>query len=313
MSKILNLKRCASMMAVSIVFSGTAIAQVSFSGSWAPIYHEEHAVRVAGDETGDYAGIPINDAARLQADSFDPARTSAVTQYQCRPHGGDFRMRALANMRVDEIRDPLTQRLIAIKLRINSYETDRTIWLDGREHPDDLELHTWAGFSTGTWDQNMLNVRTTHLKKSYLRRNGLPRSELATFTDHWVRHGDFLTITMTIEDPAFLTEPMVRSQTWRLEPGQRLGRYICEYVDELPGEINDVPHYLPGENPFLTQVADWYGLPLDGVRGGSETIYPEYRDRLVLPEDQPQMCTRYCACLENNASCVLGSLGQRDD
>ena len=41
-------------------------------------------------------------------------------------------MRGLANMRVDQVLDPLTQRVIAIHLRINFQEQERTIWLDGR-------------------------------------------------------------------------------------------------------------------------------------------------------------------------------------
>lgn len=280
---------------------GVLRAQVDFSGNWAPLYHEDHPERIPGPENGDYSGIPVNDAARLRADSYHPDRISAVTQYQCRPHGGDYSMRGLANMRVEQVLDPLTQQVVAIYLRMNFQEMERTIWLDGREHPGEFAPHTFAGFSTGTWDRNQLNVYTTHLKKNYLRRNGLPRSELATFTDHWVRHGDYLTITTTIDDPAFLTEPLVRSQTWALEPGQQLGRDVCEYVIELPGTLNEVPHYLPGTNPLLGLVADWYGLPIEGVRGGSETLYPEYLDRLELPEDRPLVCTQYCTCGQGNS------------
>ena len=300
------MKRFVLLAAFLFVLPGErAIAQVDLSGNWVPLYHEDYPERIPGPENGDYSGIPINEAARLRADSYDYSRISAVTQYQCRPHGGDYSMRGLANMRVDQVLDPLTQRVVAIRLRMNFAEMERTVWLDGRDHPGELDPHTFEGFSTGTWDGNMLNVRTTHLKKSYLRRNGLPRSELATFTDHWVRHGEYLTVTTAIEDPAFLTEPLVRSQTWKLDPGQQLGRYVCQYTRELPGELDEVPHYLPGENPTLNLVPDWYGLPTDGVRGGGETIYPEYRDQFVLPEDVPAVCTRYCKCGENDGGCDL--------
>ena len=151
----------------------------------------------------------------------------------------------------------------------------------------------------------MLNVYTTHLKPNYLRRNGLPRSDQARFTDHWVRHGNYLTITTTIEDPAFLTEPLVRSQTWVLDPGQQLGRDICTYVIELPAEPDDVPHYLPGENHLLRLMPDWYGLPYDGARGGVDTIYPEYLEELQLPDEIPLQCTRYCRCGEDDGPCDL--------
>lgn len=44
-----------------------------------------------------------------------------------------------------------------------------------------LALHTWEGFSTGRWQGDVLVVTTTHLKPGHLRRNGIPRSDLA----HW--------------------------------------------------------------------------------------------------------------------------------
>jgi len=41
-----------------------------------------------------------------------------------------------------------------------------------------------------------------------------------------------------------------------------------------------VPNYLPGENPFLTEFAENYRLPMKGVRGGAETMYPEFRENM---------------------------------
>jgi hypothetical protein len=48
-----------------------AFAQVDLSGEWAPKFHEDQPERIPGPEIGDYLGIPINDAARLRADSWD--------------------------------------------------------------------------------------------------------------------------------------------------------------------------------------------------------------------------------------------------
>ena len=282
-----------------------AFGQVDFSGNWAPLYHEDYPERIPGPEVGDYMGIPINEAARLRADSYDADRISVVAEYQCRPHGADYSMRGLANMRVDNIIDPDTQRLVAIHTRMNFQEMERTIWLDGRPHPPDLAPHTFQGFSTGTWNDNMLNTYTTHLKESYLRRNGLPRSDKSTFTEHWMRHGNYLTVTTVITDPAFLTEPLVRSQTWVLDPGQQMGKDICEYVTEIPKAADDVPNHLPGTNPFLHEVADWYGLPYEATRGGAQTLYPEYRMKMSKPEKSPGKCDRYCTCGQNGGPCNL--------
>jgi hypothetical protein len=287
------------------LWSAPGFAQADFAGNWAPIYHEDFPERIPGPELGDYMGIPINDAARLRGDSYDADRISVVPEYECRPHGGDYSMRGLANMRVDNILDPMTQATIAIHTRMNFQEMERTIWLDGRPHPHELAAHTFQGFSTGSWDGNMLNAYTTHQKESYLRRNGLPRSDKATFREHWVRHGNYLTITTVITDPVFLTEPLVRSQTWIQDPGQQLGRDICEYVPEIPKPADSVPHHLPGTNPYLHEVADWYGLPYEATRGGAQTLYPEYRLKMGKPEKSPEKCERYCACGQNGGPCNL--------
>src|ERR1700721_2184616 len=77
-----------------------ASAQVDFSGEWNPLYHEDGPERLPGPELGDYTELPINQAARMRADSYDADRISVVPEYQCRPHGADSSMRGLANVRV---------------------------------------------------------------------------------------------------------------------------------------------------------------------------------------------------------------------
>jgi hypothetical protein len=249
-------------------------------------------------------GLPINDAARLRADSYDADRISVVPEYECRPHSSDYSMRGLANMRVDVIRDPVTQRAIAFHTRMNFQEMERTIWLDSRPHPSEYAPHTLQGFSTGSWEDNMLDIYTTHLKESYLKRNGVPRSDKATFTEHWVRHGNYLTVATVVTDPVFLTEPLVRTQTWVLDPAQVIARDICETVAEVPKAADYVPNHLPGTNPFLHEVADWYGLPYEATRGGAETLYPEYRKKMGKPEHPRDRCERYCSCGAEGQICL---------
>jgi hypothetical protein len=152
----------------------------------------------------------------------------------------------------------------------------------------------------------VLSASTTHLKENYIRRNGIPASDKRTFTEHWVRHGNYLTIETVITDPAILTEPLVRSQTWILDPTQQMGRDICETVSELPKAADYVPNHLPGTNPFLHEVADWYGLPPEATRGGADTMYPEYRKKMGKPAGgAPTICVRYCNCGLNGGGCNL--------
>jgi len=89
----------------------------------------------------------------------------------------------------------------------------------------------------------------------------------------------------------------VRSQTWFLDPGQRAGLFPCEYVPEVPAPPGTVPHHLPGTNPNLQEYVDWYGLPAEAARGGAETIYPEYQQKLEKIYKPKDKCERYCNCV----------------
>jgi hypothetical protein len=186
------------------------------------------------------------------------------------------------NLRIWEERDRQSQKVIAIKQYISTYEQTRTIWLDGRPHPSKMAPHTWMGFSTGKWDGNMLTVYTTHIKTGELRRNGLMESDEATLVEHFYRYGDLMTHVSIITDPLTLTEPFVRTQTFRLTiPEGSNWLYPCEYVDEVVGRPRGaVPNYLPGENPFLSEHADKLHIPVEAALGGAATMYPEYTQRI---------------------------------
>jgi hypothetical protein len=295
-----NMSRMSGRIAVNAVVltllgAAPALAQVDFSGQWAPLYHENAVERLPGPELGDYTEVPINDEARLRADSWDADRISVVEEYQCRPHTGHYALRGLGPMRIWSVYDD-SQRITAFRMHWGAYENQRTIYLDGRPHPPDYAAHTFQGFSTGEWEGNMLTITSTHFKPGYMRRNGIPSSSRVTLTEHWVRHGDYLTITAVVDDPVFFTEPWVRSQNWYLDPGQRVGNFPCEYLPEVPSGAGTVPHHLPGTNPFLREYTDWYGVPFEAVRGGAETLYPEYRSRLGGYQ-RPPRCERYCNCL----------------
>lgn len=282
-----------------------AAQDIDFTGQWAPIFHEDGPERLPGPELADYLGLPINEAARLRADAYDADRISAVPEYQCRQHAADYGMRGLANMRIMAEVDPITQRLTAFKTRIGFHDAERTIYLDGRPHPPEGATHTWSGFSTATWEGSMLKIRTTHLKPYYIRRNGVPASDKRTMLEYWMRHGQFLTVITVIEDPVFLTERLVRSQSWALDPGQTMGSNWCDSGPELVLEEGKVPNWLPGTNPYLREFANWYGLPFDATRGGAETMYPEYRSKLPQTWSTLDRCTRYCTCMNQGAGCPV--------
>jgi hypothetical protein len=256
-----------------------ALAQVDFSGEWAPRFYEDQLERVPGPELGDYLGIPINDADRMRGDTWS-ASLLTLPEWQCRPHSADYIWRGPSNLRIWKEVDPVSRQTTAFHAEwLRSI--DRPIYLDGRPHPPEYAARTWAGFSTGKWDGDVLTVTVTHVKEGYVRRNGLARSEKAKLTEHWIRHGDWLTVVTYVDDPVYLTEPFVRSTDYELDLHQQIPPYPCEVVREVERPKGAVPHLLPGTNNMVNEFSERYGVPFEATRGGAATMYPEYRKKLA--------------------------------
>jgi glyoxylase-like metal-dependent hydrolase (beta-lactamase superfamily II) len=267
---------------LTVLADVSASAQIILSGNWIPYRtHEDEQDRGPGPDLGDYLGLPINDAARLFAESWDASRLT-LQEHQCRVHIAPYIYHGPLNLRIWEEKDPETQQIIAIKNYISTYEQTRTIWMDGRPHPSDYAPHTFMGFSTGNWDAVGLTVTTTHLKQGWLRRNGVPESDQATMIEHFVRHDKIMTHVAIISDPVYLAEPLVRTTDFAIAVEDNASwLWPCEYVEEISGRPKgDVPHYLPGENPFIQEFLDRTGVPAQAAKGGPETIYPDYQLKL---------------------------------
>jgi hypothetical protein len=96
---------------------------------------------------------------------------------------------------------------------------------------------------------------------------------------------------MVLYDPIYLEEPYLRSQTWVLDPAVQVMPEPCEPAVEILRAPGDVPHYLPGTNPYLADMARKFNLPVDAVRGGAAILYPEYRRRMRT-ENPPSPAAR---------------------
>jgi cyclase len=257
-----------------------ASAQIDLAGEWAARSAEDQPHRVPGPELGDYTGLPINDAARLKARTWD-ASVLSQRERQAQPHPAPYSMRGPGpNFRMNKVVDPRTFALIAYSITGLFGNADRTIWLDGRPHPSDLAEHTWNGFSTGTWEAGALKVFTTHIKAGTIQRNGVPTSVAATMTEYFFRHGDHLVLASIVNDPVYLEEPFVRTSNFVWAPTQTQARPApFEIVDEVAGQGTGwVPHHPMGT--VHTGFARMFGLPFDATQGGRETLYPEFAARM---------------------------------
>jgi len=302
MGRVVNsINRVALGTCVLVVLAAVpAFAQINFVGEWSGRYHEDQPDRVPGEEPGDFSGVPINDAARLFADSWDVARHS-ILEHQCAPYTLPYMFFGPNQFRIWQEHNQDTQELLAIRMHLGTYQQERTIWMDGRQHPPDYAPHTFMGFSTGVWNGDTLTITTTHIKAGYFRRTGIPASDRLTVVEHWIRHGNVLSQVTIATDPVYLSEPYIRSQEFVLmDRGNQNWLYNCEYVMEVPKDKNEVPHYLPGANPWIGEFSAKHAMPEAGVRGGAETLLPEWKPGAkplparpganggFKPEDQPQ-------------------------
>ena len=270
-----------SLLMAATLLSSRAHAQTDLTGEWSARLHEDrlHRRDPPGPDVGDYTGLPINDAARLKADSWD-ASILSLREHQAKPATSVYGVRGAANMRISKVVDDATQRIVAFRIfrSPGGSSATRIIWMDGRPHPPDYAAHTFQGFSAGRWEGRMLTVDTTHVKSGAIQRNGVPHSDRATLTEHFIRHGDVLTVITVVSDAQYLDEPLVRSSNYALDLDQQLGPYPLEIVDEIAGRPDgSVPHHLIGTNAQLKEFAERVGLPFEATRGGKETIYPEYQ------------------------------------
>jgi hypothetical protein len=107
--------------------------------------------------------------------------------------------------------------------------------------------------------------------------------------EYFIRHGDFFTLVTDIEDPAYMTEPLIRTSNWILDMGIRILPNLCIPSVEVPHPEGYVAHHLPGENPWLIEFASTYGIPVEAARGGAETMYPEYQEKLAKMPAPPKL------------------------
>ena len=281
-----------------LALAGPAFAQVDLSGQWGAINQQDNMARGAGPDLADYTGLPINDEARTAALSYTSGVLS-MTERGCMDYTENYLLFAPHNIVIERVNDPVTGDVLA--WRVSAGGSDRapiTIWMDGRPHPSPYVVHSFSGFTTGEWVGDRLTARMTHMKRGIMRRNGVPLSDRATLTLHFVRHGDVLTIMGVTDDPIYLEEPLVQTGSYRLNPRGNVPATnpTCFPFTELAAldKPGSVPHFLPGTNPDADTFAKIYNLPLDAAHGGAETIYPEYRKKLKERYAPPTACTRYC-------------------
>lgn len=275
-------------------YAASAPAQSDLSGSWEITGYQDRLIDGVGSYPSEFMGVPFNENGRAAAQSYNPTEIEEL-QRQCQPYLAYYITHGPSAPRISVTTDPITGAPAALHLSGLVDRMPMTIWLDGRSPPSPRALHTFDGFTVGTWRGNTLMTTTTNIKGGF-NRTGTRASNQGTMRVFWRRHGNLLTLTAIIRDPVYLSHPYVVSKIWRLG-GARFPATYCTPVNSIPG-LSDGYHwatYLPGENPNLSYMKTHYNIPLDAVFGGAETMYPEFRKKLAREYTVPSgYCSAYC-------------------
>lgn len=120
---------------------------------------------------------------------------------------------------------------------IGGPHTFRTIYMDGREHPANLEPTNY-GHSIGHWDGSTLVVDTVGYNEDFwMDRRGLPHTTQMHTIERFTRvNGNAIDYKITVDDPGAYTGEWTGGFYLRWNPGQELFEYSCQqanYAAEL--------------------------------------------------------------------------------
>jgi hypothetical protein len=214
--------------------SAREAAPVDFTGYWVSVVTEDWRWRMVTPALGDFAGVPLNAAARKLGLQWNPARDEADGN-QCKAYGAPAIMRVPGRLHITW-RDDNT-------LQIDTDAGTQTRLLHFGARPPQPGEPSWQGHSVAQWEGvargpgppdftpialnpregtqgRSLEVVTTNLKPGYLRKNGVPYGARTTLREYFAlsreRNGDtWFVVTTIVEDPEHLTTPFVTSTNFR--------------------------------------------------------------------------------------------------
>jgi hypothetical protein len=151
------------------------------------------------------------------------------TVMQCEPYGY-----------VREVTNPLPMAIRQaggnLMFHYEEWNVDRTIYMDGRDHPADLEP-SMMGHSIGHYDGDALVIETVGVKGDRLFSfiSGGSYSDQMTGTETYTLRegGRVLHVEFLYMDPVILTEPIMIEKDWIATPGLTLLEDSCE---DVPGQ-----------------------------------------------------------------------------
>jgi len=150
---------------------------------------------------------------------------------RCKPSGGAREF--FTPYGVEFVDMPELKRMFIMD--IGGPHTVRIIYMDGRQHPKDLEP-SYYGHSVGHWEGDTLVVDTIGFnEKFWMDREGSPHTERLHFMERFTRLDmNSMKYEVTIDDPGAYTATWSTGSVLRWSAGQELFEYVCQDNNHAP-------------------------------------------------------------------------------
>lgn len=169
--------------------------------------------------------LPLTTAAAAKKAAFDPLTDDPVLR--CIPTGMPAVMDVTFPVEFSRQGDDIV-------LRLEQWDTVRTIHMGGDPSEAAGQPATREGYSVGRWDGDVLVVETASIDWMYFDDRGTPLSSNARVVERFTLAGDEQSLhwQATTVDPETFTEPVVQEQTFTWVPGESIKPYECATASE---------------------------------------------------------------------------------
>jgi hypothetical protein len=122
---------------------------------------------------------------------------------------------------------------VAYIFDIGGPHTYRTIYIDGRTHPEHV-TRSYYGHSIGWWEADTLVVDTVGFNEGFwIDRGQIPHSDRLHLIEKYTRTAlDTMRYELTIDDPGAYTAPFTGTSNLRWENGTELFEYVCQQANQ---------------------------------------------------------------------------------
>ncbi len=156
-----------------------------------------------------------DDRRRMQLEPHTRCKASGGPRQWLTPYGAEF-------LELPEIKR-------AYIFDIGGPHTYRTIYMDGRKHPEKL-TPSFYGHSIGWWEGDTMVVDTVGFNEDFwIDRGQVPHTSQLHLIEKYTRTAlDTMQYELTVDDPGAYTAPFTGKSTLRWESGTELFEYICQ-------------------------------------------------------------------------------------